>query len=368
MASTYILWTLSATVIPITLFIWAILPARSSRTIIELPFSPNQITSVEILRLIILLVLKTLVPGFAPALVTGAESGTFILPDIELKGRLLCETKQIATFRQAVPSGSDHKLINPLFLFTQLNPLVVLILSHRRCPIKPLGSVNTHNVFTYIHPRQCCDIEALQSAGHAGRLRYVARFGLEPGLRHKRGIEFNITIEVFDAEELLLRLSMWFLQFLPSSFMPAIHHSQRDKQHLAKPPMRRTELEMTPVDPRRWAASCRDYNPIHVSRLGARLLGGYKGVIAHGNHVAALIIQQSLDASLYGSESRLLHGETPVELSVWFLRPVVLPTRLAVAWSTVFGYQNDFDMLVQSGTHTEDAVRIKVTTRPDITS
>jgi acyl dehydratase len=70
---------------------------------------------------------------------------------------------------------------------------------------------------------------------------------------------------------------------------------------------------------RSYAAVSGDYNPIHLSCLGARLFG-MKAPVAHGMYLASRMVEEALPA-----------GEPAFAWSVDFHRPVYLPARVAVA-------------------------------------
>ena len=113
--------------------------------------------------------------------------------------------------------------------------------------------------------------------------------------------------------------------------------------------------------PLRWAAITRDYNLIHVSSLAAKLFG-FRSAIAHGNHVAALLVESCLSlaaeelatdcskqmsdhkdltalmALWFGLASKTFVGNTDLEkettMDVTFVKPVTpLPARLDVEWT-----------------------------------
>lgn len=50
-------------------------------------------------------------------------------------------------------------------------------LAQHACLIRPLGSVNTRNVFHFLDPGACRNLDVLQRTGRAGKLTYVATFG-----------------------------------------------------------------------------------------------------------------------------------------------------------------------------------------------
>jgi len=70
-----------------------------------------------------------------------------------------------------------------------------------------------------------------------------------------------------------------------------------------------------------WAYLCKDYNPIHMYDLAAKLCG-FPRKIAHGNHVVAIALQ-SLDTCTEGQKMLLC-------MRVEFWHPIVVPARLNI--------------------------------------
>ncbi|GIZ42486.1 hypothetical protein CKM354_000575600 [Cercospora kikuchii] len=309
--------------------------------------SPNQITSVDIWSLVLQAILKHL-PGYSPALIAGSnESQTFHLPAVRTEGLLRISDENIASFIDAVDpqsrtvsSGTHAGTINPLFLPAQTVPLIITILANRNCPIRPLGAVNTRNVFHFLNPALCRDTTALKAAAAAGELSYGARFGGEtrPGRRRKRGVEFCVAIEVFTSNEIVLRQECYFLQFLPKNALPKWDGKEQPKPEAVtiQDNVINCKLSLSSEDPIRWAATSKDYNPIHVSKIGANLFG-FKNVIAHGNHVGALAVQQlHKDASFSSSEAyrTCWQSDRPFSIELDFTRPFILPATADIQWLT----------------------------------
>ncbi|QIW98320.1 hypothetical protein AMS68_003838 [Peltaster fructicola] len=289
------------------LAIFAVLLALGTALLYMLASSSKDPLDVNIPLAFAQLLLKYL-PGYTSSLKIGSRDqgpDTFSFDTIQVTGRFSISDEDIRTFNKAGCGGS------PFLLVAKTTPLVIKLLSDRRCPIKPLGAVNTRNVITF-----------LQTDWHAGTLQkkdltYIASFGTSDGIRRKRGIEFAITIDVLSGGQKFVQMELWMLQFLPT------HHSLREPRLAGDsdarniPGVHLSSINMTTQDPRRWAASCKDYNPIHISKLGARLFG-FKSVIAHGNHVAALALQES------GTPMR------PFTLELEFVRPMLLPAKFEV--------------------------------------
>ena len=232
---------------------------------------------------------------------------------------------------------------NSLFLVALTAPLVIYTLALHACPIKPLGAVNTRNTFRYHDPVLCNDTTKLLQASKEGRLKVSARFGgpQNLGKRKKRGMEFSMIIEIRKHEEVLLTQELHFLQFLKSSQKPKFDPKQQSEQindddddDAGQDSLETCALPRFDVTtPRLWAASCGDYNPIHILPLAA-VLFGFPSVIAHGNHIVALAVEEARlkDRQRFDEAHQILYGRKPFTLDVRFIKPMVLPATFHVAW------------------------------------
>jgi acyl dehydratase len=263
---------------------------------------------------------------------------------------------------------------NPFFLIAQTVPLAINILAHRDCPIKPFGAVNTRNTFRFINPSAIRDWKTLVAASKLGQISYSAVFGGpgHPGRRQKRGVEFCITIDVRHGKETILKQDLWFLQSLPRFYKPIYQEAAADGVQLVAADVQQDRskangraLRISGRDPRRWAATSKDYNPIHVSAMGAKLFG-FKSVIAHGNHVVALAVQQLVDAKTdeeKAAKARVWETDAAFEIEAKFLRPTTLPASLTADWSMQSGDQDAIALNVRG----REKLNVTAVVRPTVT-
>jgi len=292
--------------------------------------------------------------GYKTRLIPDVEGKGFNLPTLTLNGSISILETDVEKFNRAVSQQSkpsSNSLTNPFLLVSFTTPLLLIVLSDHACPIRPLGAVNTQNRFEFEDPTFCRDSRAILSASQSGSLSYKCSFGGSdrPGRRHKRGVEFEITIEVKNREQIVLRQHLSFLQFLPRYQAPKFIEEPNSKVDVIDTEVKEglsqvfeSSLRMQSSDTLRWAASCGDYNPIHVSVLAAKLFG-FKSVIAHGNHGVTLAIQELL-SSIQNSEAEDTNTSKHkvaslfwtqsgrFELQVKFAKPMVLPADLKVRW------------------------------------
>ncbi|KAF7187480.1 hypothetical protein HII31_11220 [Pseudocercospora fuligena] len=320
----------------------------SDAAYINLTKSPNQIGAADIISLIVLAFLKY-IPGYAPRLHANGSSQTLVLPQIRAEGLLRLDGQAVETFKKSLRADRDSGTseVNPFLLVAQSVPLIIYFLVNRACPIKPFGAVNTRNIIHFLQPAFCRDAARLQQVSDEGRLTYISSIGGEgsPGRRRKRGVEFCIIIEIYADNELLMQQQCWFLQFLPVSFEPRYRPEDEPvKRNDAVPEdslKAEFSLPMTLQDALRWAATSKDYDGIHVSPLVAKLFG-FQGALAHGNHVAALAVQQlrsttasdanTSEAAFKATQNILWESDSPFTSDISFVRPAMLPAILAAQW------------------------------------
>ena len=203
-------------------------------------------------------------------------------------------------------------------------------------PIKPIGAVNTRNMITYQDASFCGNAAKILEASRAGKLTFAAALERE-GQRKKRGVESSVTISVSRGGEVVMVQELRFLQFLSRATKP-LFKDDRAKQPLqSKLEVSGTaslsEVVISADGPRKYAASCKDYNPIHVSAWAAKACG-FPSAIAHGNFTVAMLMQRVLEA---GGEAARWFGEDEkkggdVVLDMAFLKPVTpLPASLRVS-------------------------------------
>ena len=226
-----------------------------------------------------------------PLVTPKIQNDEFVLPDMSIDTTLRLEQSDFDAFKRAV---DDDAMLLPAIT----TPLVLILFSKVQCPVYPLGAVNTKNKFEYF-------------SSHGRNLSVKAMLGRR-GRRVKRGMEVDVTIEVYD-EKLVFRQIVTILQFMSSKALP----SPPDSKQIEPMDVKWTkteEMKLSVEDPWRWAAVCKDYNPIHISLLAARMFG-FPGQLIHGNHAAALAMSK---AGVSGNTE------------VYFLRPTVIPATVLV--------------------------------------
>jgi len=214
-----------------------------------------------------------------------------------------------------------------LFLSAATEPAMLLLLSKSNCPADPVGSVNVRNRFEIINPGLLD--QKLKGASISSQYKSLAKdqgwklvARLDPKVaKVKKGWEVVIIIElVTTSGQVLYRQFFTFLQFAKHKFPVTTNNTESPK---VKGMKQVGTVKMVDNDPGLWAGLSKDYNPIHFSALLARMFG-FKGKIAHGNHVLA----KGLARLPEGIEVKGMRT-----MEVEFRRPVFVPSELDIGLS-----------------------------------
>ncbi|EPS40633.1 hypothetical protein H072_5479 [Dactylellina haptotyla CBS 200.50] len=230
-----------------------------------------------------------------------------------------CEEKEIEA----------HNVSKMLFLSAITEPCMLLLIAKRGSPIQPLGSVNVRNTFEMLRPDLCTlsDLRKEEGGMVFATLGSTARI-------MKRGLEFDLHVEIrvptkSDPNPIaIFRQVFTMLQFkkIPEKVQLSEITREPDMQFPVGATPNGGIFEIGGSDPSKWARVCKDYNPIHISGIAAKVYG-LPGKIAHGNHVAALAIRRIVGESSGDSTA-------PVQMEVGFKRPVIVPGKLNVLVET----------------------------------
>lgn len=314
----------------LSLCLWQFLPPAQTRA------QPQ--TAVQLTGLAFKILLKHLLgfTGYTATLRPHPDvPDQFQLPLLYLEGSLDIAAQDHELFAKAL-RHEPRSVVSPMFLVATTAPLVITILASRDCPVRPLGAVNTRNVMKFHHPNFCRDAESVVAASRAGNLKYQVSFGgaENPGLRRRRGVEFKVTIQVLNEDVVVLTQELFYLQFLRFN-TPGSHSSNANVSKIKYEPEHldagnQALVRVDKQDPLKWAAVCKDYNPIHVSRLGAKIFG-FKSVIIHGNHLVAFALESLRQQDGSGRET-VWERHDPFTLDFSFIKPVLLPCQCTVHW------------------------------------
>ncbi|KAK5028832.1 hypothetical protein LTS07_006211 [Exophiala sideris] len=235
----------------------------------------------------------------------------------------------LAVERKTQTNASWTRSTAMLFLSALTEPAMLLLLAESSCKLRPLGAVNVRNRFELIRPDLCTEhtLKSFSGAGvTASRSKHVRRV--------KRGFEVDLilTLDIpaggSSGTVTVFRQIFTILQFAK----PVKDFARKDESGSGSQALEWTDALLFDVEydePSAWARVCKDYNPIHISAIAAKLFG-FPGKIAHGNHVAAkafALLERSLLPSEY---STLCRSKRPIWMEVVFKRPIIVPAVLKV--------------------------------------
>lgn len=351
-----------------------------------LPKPVSRLDGRDIITIILLIFVKLVQKlfGLTPPLKPSADRFGFDLPALSVTSTLAIDDDDLLRFdaatspgaKQSTPSSSSKTSSKPaaennrsLLIPGLINPLMSILLANRNLPIQPFGAVNTRNTFTFLDPEACR--HPTQVLDPTRGITVSASIGgpSNRGRRVKRGIEFEIQFEVEalrrgdTSPTVIFKQVAAVLAFLPRSTQPLYRDlsstvavegvgEQADEEE-EEPEWTSADGEIVELGmraPKKWAALCKDYNPIHMSSILARLFG-FPGKIAHGNHALARAVEliardpaRVVTPGLSTADKSVLlmsrsddGEETPSALEVQFKRPMVLPSRLGLEVADVRG-------------------------------
>ncbi|SJX63654.1 uncharacterized protein SRS1_14404 [Sporisorium reilianum f. sp. reilianum] len=275
---------------------------------------------------------------------------TVVLPRLDLTCPVEVEDGHVEMYARAVAQGGQEgvemggevgAMERQFLLAAMTNQLMLLLVVHPKLPVSPLGGVNVRNRYEF----HSLSSNSPTLTAHA----YVGGKD-DPARVVKRGNEFDIHIDILDAQQLILRQTITILTPCKTHLAPTT---------TSAPPPTATKqyasigsIHMTRSSPALWCRVCGDYNPIHVSSTLAKLFG-FRGKIAHGNHVVGKMLH------LYASQN----GGGAVGKSRWwiemqFKRPMVLPIALDAQVGRGEGVESQQWQRVTGGDGTEEKVYV----------
>ena len=188
-------------------------------------------------------------------------------------------------------------------------PTVMELITGFDFPFSAIGAVHVENSITRYRPISVSDTVGIRV--HAANLR-----------EHRKGLLVDVLTDVHVGNDLAWQQITTFLHQQQTSLSGEPKPEVPPQQKLPPP---NAILRITPREIRRYAAVGGDHNPIHTSRVGAKLFG-FPTVIAHGMFSAAAVLAN-------------IEGQLPdaVRYTVKFGKPVLLPASLGLYTERVSG-------------------------------
>ena len=162
---------------------------------------------------------------------------------------------------------------------------------------------------------------------------YVATLTLLPVTRLvKKGIEFDISITIRSTSN---NKVIWgafnsFLVFHSHKYPISTLAVEEGSNEISSEVHKLTAAKNVPLSSdvgRKYALLCGDWNPVHISKITAKLFG-FKMAIAHGMYISALAISALQREGIFPKTY-------PVTVEVIFRRPCFIPTSINVSYSYV---------------------------------
>ena len=269
----------------------------------------------------------------------GLDSDIPVLPESTIRKELQINTLHCERYNKAVNwKLGIASVIHPNYLQVLTLPMQLEMMISEPFPFKPMGLVHlaNHIEFNYL-PEQ-----------NAKMLLQTSFNGLT---WHKNGWVFALLSEGFVNGKLAISATSYYLSrqrhsqvnknpnvtkdvvFDTVNFDAATSKTTAAPKFAAEMP---TIDELLPpfdgsVDMhfplgigRQYARVSGDFNPIHLSRWTAKLMG-FKQAIAHGMYSKALCLSVILKQEMQSRKGAL--AQTPMQVSTQFIQPIYLPTR-----------------------------------------
>jgi acyl dehydratase len=243
------------------------------------------------------------------------------LPLLETRlDNVRADAKQLAAYNK-VCGFKDSEILPITFPQVMAFSLPMVLMADDKFPLPMLGIVHVRNSI-----RQTRPLRADES--------YTVLARITESRRVRAGLEFDIVTDFTLGDETLY-----------TSVMTAIYRiSEGKKSGAAKPKSEAPVQQLTeyrsfdvPADMgRRYAAAGKDYNPIHLTALSAKMFG-FKRAIAHGMWSLARCAALLQEAG----------APEPKELLVQFKQPLFLPGKVAMKFQKS-GDSYDFALIARN--------------------
>lgn len=203
---------------------------------------------------------------------------------------------------------------HPCYLQMITLPMQLKLLSLRQSPVTPIGLVHIHNRIV-----QMPELEQGQP------FDFTVKFGNI--FTHKRGVAVDVIVSASQENRVVYEATSTYLRRLKKNRSLVCAEKADHLPYLRpSPDLPRRELSdlhfsrLLALD---YACTSGDFNPIHLSTIGARLFG-FKRTIMHG--------MASLALTLAAEETALKFkkSDLPLEVDCDFLKPVFIPSTATI--------------------------------------
>jgi hypothetical protein len=227
-------------------------------------------------------------------------------PSIQISSPIRATTSHLHKYKSKLSITDHEDILPPFYLAALTGDLQLMLVSHPKFPLRMLGSVNTSDEIN-VH------VPARKEWLFSNELNATVRMGDVREAR--RGIEFDIITQVYRKDTLVWSMTFRALQFMKTTVTAPPPQKQEENKSNSS-----FSFSLPSNAGRTYASLCRDYNPIHLHDIGAKLLG-FPKAMAHGMWVVA-------HADTRGKN--LVKRDKPQQISVYFKKPTFLPAELNV--------------------------------------
>ncbi len=294
------------------------------------------------------------------------DSDIPVLPENSMRKEIRINTVHCERYNKAVNwKLGIASVIHPNYLQVLTLPMQLEMMIHEPFPFKPMGLVHLAN-----------HIEVNYLPEQNAKLLLQTSFN---GLTwHKHGWVFALLSEGFVNGKLAISATSYYLSRqrhvqtnknteLTSNVNIGEASSKTKVAEKQRSDMPTIDEVLPPFDiscdmnfplgiGRQYARVSGDFNPIHLSRWTAKLMG-FKQAIAHGMYSKALCISVVLKQEMENKKGAL--AQTPMQFSTQFIQPIYLPTRCELNINRD-GDQIDFSLSSKNRSKAREHLRTKV--------
>jgi hypothetical protein len=266
------------------------------------------------------------------------DADTPVLPESSIRKEIRINNAHCERYNKAVHwKLGIASVIHPNYLQVLTLPMQLQMMINEPFPFKPMGLVHLAN-----HIEVNCLPEQ-----NAKLMLQTSFNGL---IRHQKGWVFSVLSEGFVNGELAIAATSYYLSRQRhvhvtkhadptsdlsvdeadpmSTLMPTISPEMPIIDDLLPPFDVSYDMSFPLGIGRQYARVSGDFNPIHLTRWTAKLMG-FKQAIAHGMYSKALCLSVVMKKEMEHRKGAL--AQTPMQFSTQFMQPIYLPTRCELA-------------------------------------
>lgn len=256
-------------------------------------------------------------------------SGELALPTQVLEQQYQINPRHCENYHKLVAWNSGiASVIHPNYLQVLTLPMQLSMMVSKPFPFKPMGLVHLANE---IHVNELPEQNA----------ELTLRTSFDGLQAHKRGYVFALKSEGFIGRELAIAATSYYLARIKHDVLtatkPDLAVSTLDTQQLLPTlgtidPEGDTFLYPSTFEQgigRRYARVSGDYNPIHLSRWSAKLLG-FRRAIAHGMYSKAVCVSMLAKNDVFSCRTANPSIFANKVIATQFVQPIYLPSEAQI--------------------------------------